>query len=67
MAMRLLERAAELAVLDSALVEAFAGVGSVVLVFGEAGIGKTSLVRAFPGDAANGRAKDLGRELVTTC
>ena len=66
MAVRLLERAAELAVLDSALVEAFAGVGSVVLVFGEAGIGKTSLVRAFLPGAANGRARILA-ELVTTC
>jgi AAA ATPase domain len=59
MAMRLLERAAQLAVLDSALVDAVAGVGSVVLVFGEAGIGKTSLVRTFLRDAANGRARIL--------
>jgi DNA-binding CsgD family transcriptional regulator len=59
MALRLLERAAELAVLDSALVEAAAGAGSVVLVFGEAGIGKTSLARAFLRDAANGRARIL--------
>jgi DNA-binding CsgD family transcriptional regulator len=45
--MALLERDAELAVLDEALASAAAGAGSVVLVSGEAGIGKSSLLRAF--------------------
>jgi DNA-binding CsgD family transcriptional regulator/tetratricopeptide (TPR) repeat protein len=44
---RLLERDAELDALEAAFARACAGVGSVVLVAGEAGIGKTSLVRAF--------------------
>ncbi|MFC5138525.1 ATP-binding protein [Actinomycetospora rhizophila] len=43
----LLERAAELGVLASTLPAAAAGQGSVVLLAGEAGIGKTSLIRAF--------------------
>ena len=43
----LLERDAELAVLDAALRRAAAGSGSVVLISGEAGIGKTSVVRHF--------------------
>src|SRR3954470_13173050 len=43
----LLEREPTLAVLSTAVAEAAAGRGSVVLVTGEAGIGKTSLVRAF--------------------
>ena len=43
----LLERDTDLGVLDFALSEAGRGAGSVVLVGGEAGIGKTSLVRAF--------------------
>ena len=43
----LLERAAELAALDNSLTQAIAGPGSFVLVSGEAGVGKTSLVRAF--------------------
>ncbi|MDT7581121.1 MAG: hypothetical protein QOK35_2385, partial [Pseudonocardiales bacterium] len=47
MAAPLLERGAELDALDSALAAARAGEGSVVLLSGEAGIGKTSLVRAF--------------------
>jgi DNA-binding CsgD family transcriptional regulator/tetratricopeptide (TPR) repeat protein len=45
--MDLLERETDLGILDSALDEAGRGVGSVVLVSGEAGIGKTSLVRTF--------------------
>ncbi len=43
----LLERDAELGVLDATVVAARDGVGSVVLLGGEAGIGKTSVVRAF--------------------
>ena len=43
----LLERDAELDRLGAALERAAGGSGSVVLVAGEAGIGKTSLVRAF--------------------
>jgi DNA-binding CsgD family transcriptional regulator len=51
-----LERDAELTLLDAALDRAVAGSGSVVLVAGEAGIGKTSLVRAFL-RTAGGRAR----------
>ena len=45
--MDLLEREADLKLLDSALNDAGRGEGSIVLVSGEAGIGKTSLVQAF--------------------
>lgn len=48
--MELLERSDDLAALRETLVEAATGHGSVVLVGGEAGIGKTSLVRAFVSD-----------------
>src|SRR3954451_6983551 len=44
---RLLERDAPLAALLTALAEAETGRGSIALVSGEAGIGKTSLVREF--------------------
>src|SRR4051794_21933521 len=47
MSSRLLERDAPLAALLSALDEAEGGHGSIALVSGEAGIGKTSLVREF--------------------
>ena len=50
--MRLLERDAALAQLESALAEAAEGRGVVALVSGEAGIGKTSLVARFAGDRA---------------
>ncbi|GAA4677284.1 AAA family ATPase [Pseudonocardia yuanmonensis] len=43
----LLERGTELEALEAAVAGAASGAGSVVLVAGEAGIGKTSLVRAF--------------------
>jgi DNA-binding CsgD family transcriptional regulator len=43
----LLERSAELAALDECLAAVGAGGGRLVLVGGEAGIGKTALVRAF--------------------
>ncbi|MEA2312043.1 MAG: hypothetical protein QOE28_2011, partial [Solirubrobacteraceae bacterium] len=49
---RVLERDAELARLDAALSRAASGAGSLVLVAGEAGAGKTSLVRAFARRAA---------------
>ena len=45
--MELLEREEALAGLEFALGEVRAGAGMVVLVSGEAGIGKTSLIRAF--------------------
>jgi predicted ATPase len=54
----LAERAAELQVLADALSEARSGRGSVVLVSGEAGIGKSSVLRAFL-RAANGQARLL--------
>jgi hypothetical protein len=45
--MDLLERDEPLAVLETRLAEAKTGVGSVVLVAGEAGVGKTSVARHF--------------------
>jgi DNA-binding CsgD family transcriptional regulator/tetratricopeptide (TPR) repeat protein len=48
----LLERQAELQMLGTAVERAGTGRGSAVLVLGEAGIGKTSLVRAFLAAAA---------------
>ncbi|KPI22149.1 transcriptional regulator, LuxR family [Actinobacteria bacterium OK074] len=45
---RILEREPELALLAAAAREAADGAGCVVLVFGEAGIGKSSLVKAMP-------------------
>ncbi|MET7692861.1 AAA family ATPase [Streptomyces sp. NPDC005483] len=50
----ILEREPELARLASAAREAADGAGSVVLVFGEAGIGKSSLVRALPDHLPDG-------------
>jgi DNA-binding CsgD family transcriptional regulator/tetratricopeptide (TPR) repeat protein len=58
----LLERDAELRRLREALRRAGQGRGSIVLVSGEAGIGKTSLVRAFAGEAAA-----VARVLVGAC
>jgi DNA-binding CsgD family transcriptional regulator/tetratricopeptide (TPR) repeat protein len=58
----LLEREAELAVLRDVAREASRGVGSVVLVSGEAGIGKSSLVAELPGVVPGG-----GRVLVGWC
>jgi DNA-binding SARP family transcriptional activator len=54
----LLERADALARLRAALAAAAAGHGGAVLISGEAGIGKTTLVRAFAG-SARGRARVL--------
>jgi DNA-binding CsgD family transcriptional regulator len=51
---QLLEREADLAVLDEAVAAAEQGSGSFVLISGEAGIGKTSLVRAFVGRLGGG-------------
>jgi DNA-binding CsgD family transcriptional regulator/tetratricopeptide (TPR) repeat protein len=45
--MDLLERHAELATLDAALADAAGGKGRLVLISGEAGIGKTRLTRTF--------------------
>src|SRR5678815_3300071 len=53
--MELLERADDLAVLNDATRMAASGVGSVVLVSGEAGIGKSALIsRAFIDDPSTG-------------
>jgi DNA-binding CsgD family transcriptional regulator len=54
----LLERSSELAALEASLAKARAGRGSLVLVSGEAGIGKTALARAFC-DAHRGAAPVL--------
>ena len=62
MPVMLLERDATLEALTHAVSEAAEGRGSVVLVTGEAGIGKTSLVRAF----AERSAADA-RLLLTAC
>jgi DNA-binding CsgD family transcriptional regulator len=45
----LLERSSELAALDESLAAAHDGQGSLVFISGEAGVGKTALVRAFCG------------------
>jgi DNA-binding CsgD family transcriptional regulator/tetratricopeptide (TPR) repeat protein len=58
----ILEREAELTVLDDAIQAAAAGDGSVVLVFGEAGIGKSSLV-----EAVRGQLPAEGRMFVGYC
>lgn len=58
----LLERDADLSVLHTAVGRAREGAGSVVLVAGEAGIGKTALVRAF----LAGLGRDA-RRLVGAC
>jgi DNA-binding CsgD family transcriptional regulator/tetratricopeptide (TPR) repeat protein len=46
----LVERGAQLAELDDHLAAAVAGAGRLVVVGGEAGVGKTALVRRFAGD-----------------
>ncbi len=53
---RLLEREGELDLLVRATEDAIAGAGSLVLVGGEAGIGKTSLVRALKANLPEGVA-----------
>lgn len=56
----LLERADQLAALRARLSAASAGAGSLVFVGGEAGIGKSALVRRFAEDAAPGARVLLG-------
>lgn len=56
MSTKLFERGPELETMKQALDEALEGRGSVVLVYGEAGIGKTSMVEAFL-EAVNDRAR----------
>ena len=58
----LLERDSELDELHAAVQEATAGRGRVVLLHGEAGIGKTSLVNALRADPPDGV-----RVLVGSC
>src|SRR3954454_12723126 len=63
----LLERQTELRALRSALDRAADGHGSTVVVSGEAGIGKTSLIRAFLA-SLDGRARVLAgacEDLIT--
>ena len=50
----LLEREGQLRILGDAALQAAAGHGRVVIVSGEAGIGKTSLIRAFSADCPPG-------------
>jgi DNA-binding CsgD family transcriptional regulator len=57
----LLERGAELALIDEALVDARAGDGTLVVVEGETGIGKTALLRA-----AEARARAAGMAVLAT-
>jgi ATP/maltotriose-dependent transcriptional regulator MalT len=58
----LLEREAELVAFDAALADAAQGRGQVLLVVGEAGIGKTTLVRALVR-----RADERARVLIGAC
>ena len=60
-ARRLLERDAELAALSGAIRRAANGAGSVVLIHGEAGIGKSSLVGALPSLGPTGARLLIGQ------
>ncbi len=66
MAPVLLERKAELDALERAVARAASGRGTTALVFGEAGIGKTSLVREFLSGCA-GRARVLAGACDDLC
>ncbi|HEX6457532.1 MAG TPA: AAA family ATPase [Thermoleophilaceae bacterium] len=57
---RLLERDGPLAMLEAAVADAVAGHGSLVLVGGEAGVGKTSIVRALRERMPDGTAFLVG-------
>ena len=57
-----LEREVPLASLVAAVDDAVAGRGGIVLISGEAGIGKTTLVRAFTGELSSGP-----RVLIGSC
>jgi hypothetical protein len=65
----LVERAREFAALEASLAEAATGRGGVALVYGEAGIDKTSLVRSFcddsslPGEVLWGAATPCSRRV----
>ena len=61
MGLPLLERDHELAVLTGAVEEATLGKGSVVLIQGEAGIGKSSLVAALRDRLGDGTRVLVGR------
>jgi tRNA A37 threonylcarbamoyladenosine biosynthesis protein TsaE len=61
--MKLLERHAQLRDLHAALERVGRGRGTTVLVAGEAGIGKTWLLRVFTAQAANLRHLNVRRRL----
>jgi hypothetical protein len=61
---RLIERDAHLKSLGDALRRAMEGSGRVVVVSGEAGIGKTALLRAFAYDQHRGSSTYWGKKLV---
>lgn len=66
MTVELLERARELAVLDALLNETTAGRGSLAVIYGEAGIGKTALVERFLKQARERREPAI-RPLWAAC
>ena len=64
--MDLLERSDAFAILESALSSASRGEGRVVLVSGDAGIGKTSLVESFAASLETGRVLSGGADDIVT-
>ena len=58
-------RSAELGVLHEILAEVKAGVGGIVLVAGEQGVGKSSLLRAGLGDAEDQGSGCCGGRLTS--